>query len=97
MICGQEMKRDWAVLEKTALVFGQTERSTLRSAAIVTCYARSASTMAEPFRDQEHQNVLAVLIDTIFVSFLRRDLRSSALPGRMPVRKVGTTIAYFGK
>ena len=70
-----EMKES-GVLEKTALVFGQmNEPPGMR-------VAETGLTMAEYFRDQEHQNVL-LFIDNIF-RFTQAGSEVSALLGRMP-------------
>ncbi len=66
------------VLEKTALVFGQMNEppgSRLR-------VALSGLTMAEYFRDEEHQDVL-LFVDNIF-RFVQAGSEVSALLGRMP-------------
>ena len=66
------------VLNKTALVFGQmTEPPGARMRV-----AETGLTMAEYFRDQEHQNVL-LFIDNIF-RFVQAGSEVSALLGRMP-------------
>ena len=70
-----EMKES-GVLEKTALVFGQMNEPP--GARI----AETGLTMAEYFRDVEHQNVL-LFIDNIF-RFTQAGSEVSALLGRMP-------------
>jgi F-type H+-transporting ATPase subunit beta len=66
------------VLSKTALVFGQmNETPGVRMRVGLT-----ALTMAEYFRDQEHQDVL-LFIDNIF-RFVQAGSEVSALLGRMP-------------
>ena len=72
-----EMKAS-GVLDKTALVFGQMNEppgARMRVAA-------TGLTMAEYFRDKEHQNVL-LFIDNIF-RFTQAGSEVSALLGRMP-------------
>ena len=72
-----EMKAS-GVLDKTALVFGQmNEPPGARMRVAVT-----GLTMAEYFRDKEHQNVL-LFIDNIF-RFTQAGSEVSALLGRMP-------------
>ncbi len=72
-----EMK-ETGVLDKTALVFGQmNEPPGARMRAPL-----SALTMAEYFRDQEHQDVL-LFIDNIF-RFTQAGSEVSALMGRIP-------------
>ena len=66
------------VLEKTALVFGQMNESPGARMRV----AETGLTMAEYFRDQEHQNVL-LFIDNIF-RFTQAGSEVSALLGRMP-------------
>lgn len=66
------------VLEKTALVFGQMNEPP-GSRMLV---AETGLTMAEYFRDREHQNVL-LFIDNIF-RFTQAGSEVSALLGRMP-------------
>lgn len=66
------------VLEKTALVFGQMNEPPGARMRV----AESGLTMAEYFRDQEHQNVL-LFIDNIF-RFVQAGSEVSALLGRMP-------------
>ncbi|HHY47753.1 MAG TPA: F0F1 ATP synthase subunit beta [Firmicutes bacterium] len=66
------------VIDKTALVFGQMNEppgARLRVALV-------ALTMAEYFRDEEHQDVL-LFIDNIF-RFIQAGAEVSALLGRMP-------------
>ena len=66
------------VLEKTALVFGQMNEPPGSRARV----ALSALTMAEYFRDTEHQDVL-LFIDNIF-RFTQAGSEVSALLGRIP-------------
>ncbi len=72
-----EMKSS-GVLEKTALVFGQMNEPPGARMRV----AETGLTMAEYFRDQEHQNVL-LFIDNIF-RFVQAGSEVSALLGRMP-------------
>lgn len=72
-----EMKES-GVLEKTALVFGQMNESPGARMRV----AETGLTMAEYFRDREHQNVL-LFIDNIF-RFTQAGSEVSALLGRMP-------------
>ena len=72
-----EMKES-SVLEKTALVFGQMNEPPGARMRV----AETGLTMAEYFRDQEHQNVL-LFIDNIF-RFVQAGSEVSALLGRMP-------------
>ena len=72
-----EMKES-GVLEKTALVFGQMNEPPGARMRV----AETGLTMAEYFRDQEHQNVL-LFIDNIF-RFTQAGSEVSALLGRMP-------------
>lgn len=72
-----EMKAS-GVLAKTALVFGQMNEPPGARMRV----AESGLTMAEYFRDQEHQNVL-LFIDNIF-RFVQAGSEVSALLGRMP-------------
>ena len=72
-----EMKES-GVLEKTALVFGQMNEPPGSRMRV----AETGLTMAEYFRDQEHQNVL-LFIDNIF-RFTQAGSEVSALLGRMP-------------
>ena len=72
-----EMKAS-GVLSKTALVFGQMNEPPGARMRV----GLSALTMAEYFRDQEHQNVL-LFIDNIF-RFTQAGSEVSALLGRMP-------------
>ena len=72
-----EMKAS-GVLEKTALVFGQMNEPPGARMRV----AQTGLTMAEYFRDQEHQNVL-LFIDNIF-RFTQAGSEVSALLGRMP-------------
>ncbi len=70
--------KDSGVIEKTALVFGQMNEppgSRLRVAS-------TGLTMAEYFRDEEHQDVL-LFIDNIF-RFVQAGSEVSALLGRIP-------------
>ncbi len=66
------------VLSKTALVFGQMNESPGARMRV----AETGLTMAEYFRDEEHQNVL-LFIDNIF-RFTQAGSEVSALLGRMP-------------
>ena len=66
------------VLDKTALVFGQMNEPPGARMRV----AETGLTMAEYFRDQEHQNVL-LFIDNIF-RFVQAGSEVSALLGRMP-------------
>ena len=66
------------VIEKTALVFGQMNEPPGARMRV----AMSGLTMAEYFRDVEHQDVL-LFIDNIF-RFLQAGSEVSALLGRMP-------------
>ena len=72
-----EMKAS-GVLEKTALVFGQMNEPPGSRMRV----AETGLTMAEYFRDEEHQNVL-LFIDNIF-RFVQAGSEVSALLGRMP-------------
>ena len=72
-----EMKES-GVLEKTALVFGQMNEPPGARMRV----AETGLTMAEYFRDQEHQDVL-LFIDNIF-RFVQAGSEVSALLGRMP-------------
>lgn len=72
-----EMKES-GVLEKTALVFGQMNEPPGARMRVAEC----GLTMAEYFRDVEHQNVL-LFIDNIF-RFVQAGSEVSALLGRMP-------------
>ncbi len=72
-----EMKES-GVLEKTALVFGQMNEPPGARMRV----AETGLTMAEYFRDREHQNVL-LFIDNIF-RFVQAGSEVSALLGRMP-------------
>jgi F-type H+-transporting ATPase subunit beta len=72
-----EMKES-GVLEKTMLVFGQMNEPPGARMRV----ALSGLTMAEYFRDQEHQDVL-LFIDNIF-RFVQAGSEVSALLGRMP-------------
>lgn len=72
-----EMKAS-GVLEKTALVFGQMNEPPGARMRV----AETGLTMAEYFRDEEHQNVL-LFIDNIF-RFVQAGSEVSALLGRMP-------------
>ena len=72
-----EMKES-GVLEKTALVFGQMNEPPGARMRV----AETGLTMAEYFRDQEHQNVL-LFIDNIF-RYVQAGSEVSALLGRMP-------------
>ena len=66
------------VIEKTALVFGQMNESPGARMRV----ALTGLTMAEYFRDQEHQDVL-LFIDNIF-RYVQAGSEVSALMGRMP-------------
>ena len=72
-----EMKAS-GVLEKTALVFGQMNEPPGARMRV----AETGLTMAEYFRDQEHQNVL-LFIDNIF-RYVLAGSEVSPLLGRMP-------------
>lgn len=72
-----EMKES-GVLEKTALVFGQMNEPPGSRMRV----AETGLTMAEYFRDEQHQNVL-LFIDNIF-RFVQAGSEVSALLGRMP-------------
>ena len=72
-----EMKAS-GVLDKTALVFGQMNEPPGARMRV----AETGLTMAEYFRDEEHQNVL-LFIDNIF-RFVQAGSEVSALLGRMP-------------
>ena len=72
-----EMKES-GVLNKTALVFGQMNEPPGARMRV----AETGLTMAEYFRDVEHQNVL-LFIDNIF-RFVQAGSEVSALLGRMP-------------
>ena len=72
-----EMKAS-GVLDKTALVFGQMNEPPGARMRV----AETGLTMAEYFRDKEHQNVL-LFIDNIF-RFTQAGSDVSALLGRMP-------------
>lgn len=70
--------RESGVLEKTALVFGQMNEPPGARMRV----AETGLTMAEYFRDEEHQDVL-LFIDNIF-RFVQAGSEVSALLGRMP-------------
>ena len=72
-----EMKES-GVLEKTALVFGQMNEPPGARMRV----AETGLTMAEYFRDKEHQDVL-LFIDNIF-RYVQAGSEGSALLGRMP-------------
>jgi F-type H+-transporting ATPase subunit beta len=72
-----EMKES-GVLDKTALVYGQMDEPP----GVRLRVALSALTMAEYFRDEEHQDVL-LFIDNIF-RFVQAGSEVSTLLGRMP-------------
>mgnify|MGYP000021144571 FL=1 len=72
-----EMKAS-GVLDKTALVFGQMNEPPGARMRV----AETGLTMAEYFRDKEHQNVL-LFIDNIF-RFVQAGSEVSSLLGRMP-------------
>ena len=73
----REMKES-GVIDKTALVFGQMNEPPGSRMRV----AQTGLTMAEYFRDHEHQNVL-LFIDNIF-RFIQAGSEVSALLGRMP-------------
>ncbi|MFH1078230.1 MAG: F0F1 ATP synthase subunit beta [Patescibacteria group bacterium] len=78
---GNDLYREMAgsgVLEKTALVFGQMNEPPGARARV----ALTGLTMAEYFRDEEHQDVL-LFIDNIF-RFTQAGSELSALLGRIP-------------
>ena len=68
------------VLEKAALCFGQMDEPP----GVRLRVALSALTMAEYFRDDQHQDVL-LLIDNIF-RFIQAGMEVSGLMGQMPSR-----------
>jgi F-type H+-transporting ATPase subunit beta len=70
--------RESGVLDKTALVYGQMDEPPGTRLRV----ALSALTMAEYFRDEEHQDVL-LFIDNIF-RFVQAGSEVSTLLGRMP-------------
>ena len=70
--------RESGVIDKTALVFGQMNEPPGARMRV----AETGLTMAEYFRDVEHQNVL-LFIDNIF-RFVQAGSEVSALLGRMP-------------
>ena len=70
--------RESGVLDKTALVFGQMNEPPGARMRV----AETGLTMAEYFRDEQHQNVL-LFIDNIF-RFTQAGSEVSALLGRMP-------------
>ena len=70
--------RESGVLDKTALVFGQMNEPPGSRMRV----AETGLTMAEYFRDEQHQNVL-LFIDNIF-RFVQAGSEVSALLGRMP-------------
>lgn len=70
--------KESGVIEKTALVFGQMNESPGARMRV----AETGLTMAEYFRDVQHQNVL-LFIDNIF-RFVQAGSEVSALLGRMP-------------
>lgn len=70
--------QDTGVLEKTALIYGQMNEPPGARMRV----ALSGLTMAEYFRDKEHQDVL-LFIDNIF-RFTQAGSEVSALLGRMP-------------
>ncbi len=72
-----EMKES-GVIDKTALVFGQMNEPPGSRMRV----AQTGLTMAEYFRDKEHQNVL-LFIDNIY-RFVQAGSEVSALLGRMP-------------
>ena len=69
---------DSGVIKKTALVFGQMNEPPGSRMRV----AQTGLTMAEYFRDKEHQDVL-LFIDNIF-RFVQAGSEVSALLGRMP-------------
>ena len=69
---------DSGVIEKTALVFGQMNEPPGARMRV----ALTGLTMAEYFRDKEHQDVL-LFIDNIF-RYIQAGSEASALMGRMP-------------
>ena len=71
-----EMKES-GVLEKTALVFGQMNEPPGARMRV----AETGLTMAEYFRDEQHQNVL---FSSIYFRFTQAGSEVSALLGRMP-------------
>ncbi len=85
-----EMKES-GVLEKTALVFGQMNEPPGARMRV----AETGLTMAEYFRDEQHQNVL-LFIDNIF-RFTQAGSEVSALLGgaRMRVAETGLTMAEY--
>lgn len=70
--------RESGVIDKTAMVFGQMNEPPGARMRV----AETGLTMAEYFRDQEHQNVL-LFIDNIF-RYVQAGSEVSALLGRMP-------------
>jgi ATP synthase, F1 beta subunit len=70
--------KDSGVINKTALVFGQMNEPPGSRMRV----AQTGLTMAEYFRDEEHQDVL-LFIDNIF-RFVQAGSEVSALLGRMP-------------
>ncbi|MGH2808958.1 MAG: F0F1 ATP synthase subunit beta, partial [Actinomycetota bacterium] len=70
--------RESGVLDKTALVYGQMDEPPGTRLRV----ALSALTMAEYFRDEEHQDVL-LFVDNIF-RFVQAGSEVSTLLGRMP-------------
>ena len=74
----KEMTSESGVINKTALVFGQMNEPPGARMRV----AETGLTMAEYFRDEEHQNVL-LFIDNIF-RFVQAGSEVSALLGRMP-------------
>ena len=70
--------KESGVLEKTALVFGQMNEPPGARMRV----AETGLTMAEYFRDEQHQDVL-LFIDNIF-RFVQAGSEVSALLGRMP-------------
>jgi len=70
--------RESGVIDKTALVYGQMDEPP----GVRLRVALSALTMAEYFRDREHQDVL-LFIDNIF-RFVQAGSEVSTLLGRMP-------------
>ena len=75
---GERSREESGVLNKTALVFGQMNEPPGSRMRV----AETGLTMAEYFRDKEHQDVL-LFIDNIF-RFVQAGSEVSALLGRMP-------------
>lgn len=88
-----EMKES-GVLSKTSLIFGQMNEPPGARLRV----ALTGLTMAEHFRDKEHQDVL-VFVDNVF-RFVQAGSEVSALLGRMPSAvgyqpTLGSEIGYF--